>query len=296
MQGMKQMLLLVNPVAGLKKAAKHLSEIIEVFNRAGYEVRVYITAQEDDADRIAELMEQPLDLVVCCGGDGTLNTTVNVMLSRKHNIPIGYIPAGSTNDFANSLGLPADVVEAAKRIVHGTPNAYDVGNFPGRYFTYVASFGAFTKASYSTAQNIKNSLGHMAYVLEGIQEISKIRKWHLKLETDTEVLEDDYLFGAVCNSTSVGGILTLNPKLVDMGDGKFEVLLIRAPKNLSEVGECIAALKAQTYDCGMITFRSTGRIQITTGAEMLWSLDGERMEGAENILIENLHHRIVLVH
>lgn len=293
---MKQMLLLVNPVAGLKKAAKHLSEIIEVFNRAGYEVRVYITAQEDDADRIAELMEQPLDLVVCCGGDGTLNTTVNVMLSRKHNIPIGYIPAGSTNDFANSLGLPADVVEAAKRIVHGTPNAYDVGNFPGRYFTYVASFGAFTKASYSTAQNIKNSLGHMAYVLEGIQEISKIRKWHLKLETDTEVLEDDYLFGAVCNSTSVGGILTLNPKLVDMGDGKFEVLLIRAPKNLSEVGECIAALKAQTYDCGMITFRSTGRIQITTGAEMLWSLDGERMEGAENILIENLHHRIVLVH
>ena len=293
---MKQMLLLVNPVAGLKKAAKHLSEIIEVFNRAGYEVRVYITAQEDDADRIAELMEQPLDLVVCCGGDGTLNTTVNVMLSRKQNIPIGYIPAGSTNDFANSLGLPADVVEAAKRIVHGTPNAYDVGNFPGRYFTYVASFGAFTKASYSTAQNIKNSLGHMAYVLEGIQEISKIRKWHLKLETDTEVLEDDYLFGAVCNSTSVGGILTLNPKLVDMGDGKFEVLLIRAPKNLSEVGECIAALKAQTYDCGMITFRSTGRIQITTGAEMLWSLDGERMEGAENILIENLHHRIVLVH
>lgn len=293
---MKQMLLLVNPVAGLKKAAKHLSEIIEVFNRAGYEVRVYITAQEDDADRIAELMEQPLDLVVCCGGDGTLNTTVNVMLSRKHNIPIGYIPAGSTNDFANSLGLPADVVEAAKRIVHGTPNAYDVGNFPGRYFTYVASFGAFTKASYSTAQNIKNSLGHMAYVLEGIQEISKIRKWHLKLETDTEVLEDDYLFGAVCNSTSVGGILTLNPKLVDMGDGKFEVLLIRAPKNLSEVGECIAALKAQSYDCGMITFRSTGRIRITTGAEMLWSLDGERMEGAENILIENLHHRIVLVH
>jgi len=293
---MKQMLLLVNPVAGLKKAAKHLSEIIEVFNRAGYEVRVYITAQEDDADRIAELMEQPLDLVVCCGGDGTLNTTVNVMLSRKYNIPIGYIPAGSTNDFANSLGLPADVVEAAKRIVHGTPNAYDVGNFPGRYFTYVASFGAFTKASYSTAQNIKNSLGHMAYVLEGIQEISKIRKWHLKLETDTEVLEDDYLFGAVCNSTSVGGILTLNPKLVDMGDGKFEVLLIRAPKNLSEVGECIAALKAQTYDCGMITFRSTGRIRITTGAEMLWSLDGERMEGAENILIENLHHRIVLVH
>jgi len=293
---MKQMLLIVNPVAGLKKASKYLPEIIEVFNRAEYEVRVYITVQESDAERIAKLMEQPLDLVVCCGGDGTLNATVNVMLQNKKNIPIGYIPAGSTNDFANSLGLPSDVVEAAKRVVNGTPTAYDVGRFPGRYFTYVASFGAFTKASYSTAQNIKNSLGHMAYVLEGIQEISKIRKWHLKLETDTEVLEDDYLFGAVCNSTSVGGILTLNPELVDMGDGKFEVLLIRAPKNISEVGECISALKAQTYDCGMITFRSAGHIQITTEAEMQWSLDGERMEGAENILIENLHHSIRLVH
>lgn len=293
---MKRMLLIVNPVAGLKKAAKHLAEIIGIFNRAEYAVNVYITAQENDAERIAELLKQPLDLVVCCGGDGTLNSTVNIMLQENRSIPMGYIPAGSTNDFANSLGLPSDVLEAAARIVSGVPNTYDVGSFPGRYFTYVASFGAFTKASYSTAQNIKNSLGHMAYVLEGIQEISKIRKWHLKLETDSEVIEDDYLFGAICNSTSVGGVLTLKPELVDMGDGRFEVLLIRAPKNLAEVGECITALTNQTYDCGMITFRSTGSMQITTEADMLWSLDGERMEGAEHIRIENLHRSITLVH
>lgn len=293
---MKQMLLIVNPVAGQKKAVKHLAELIDVFNRAEYEVKVYITSQENDAEKITGFLKQPLDLVVCCGGDGTLNATVNMMLKEKRSIPIGYIPAGSTNDFASTLGLPGDVVGAAKQIVNGTPQQYDIGKFRDRYFTYVASFGAFTKTSYSTSQNIKNSLGHMAYVLEGIQEISKIRKWHLKLETDTEVIEDDYLFGAICNSTSVGGVLTLKPDMVDMGDGKFEVLLVRAPKNLTEVGECIAALTAQTYDCGMITFRSTGSMQITTEADMLWSLDGERMEGEERIRIENLHRGITLIH
>lgn len=293
---MKHMLLIVNPVAGQKKAAKHLSEIIEVFNRAEYEVHVYITAQQKDAEKVAELLNGQLDLVVCCGGDGTLNETVNIMLQTGRSIPIGYIPAGSTNDFASTLGLPGDVVAAAKQIVNGTPQPYDVGKFLDRYFTYVASFGAFTKASYSTSQNIKNSLGHMAYVLEGIQEISKIKNIHLRMETEEGVLEDDYLFGAICNSTSVGGILTLKPELVDMGDGKFEILLIRAPKNIQEVRECVLALKSQTYDCGMLTFRSASRIQITAEKGMLWSLDGERMEGEESIPVENLQRSIMLVH
>lgn len=293
---MKRMLLIVNPVAGQKKAAKHLSEIIEVFNRAEYEVHVYITAQQKNTEKVAELLNAQLDLVVCCGGDGTLNETVNIMLQTGRSIPIGYIPAGSTNDFASTLGLPGDVVAAAKQIVNGTPQPYDVGRFLDRHFTYVASFGAFTKASYSTSQNIKNSLGHMAYVLEGIQEISKIKNIHLRMETEEGVLEDDYLFGAICNSTSVGGILTLKPELVDMGDGKFEILLIRAPKNIQEVRECVLALKSQTYDCGMLTFRSASRIQITAEKGMLWSLDGERMEGEESILVENLQRSIMLVH
>lgn len=293
---MKHMLLIVNPVAGQKKAAKHLSEIIEVFNRAEYEVHVYITAQQKNTEKVAELLNAQLDLVVCCGGDGTLNETVNIMLQTGRSIPIGYIPAGSTNDFASTLGLPGDVVAAAKQIVNGTPQPYDVGKFLDRYFTYVASFGAFTKASYSTSQNIKNSLGHMAYVLEGIQEISKIKNIHLRMETEEGVLEDDYLFGAICNSTSVGGILTLKPELVDMGDGKFEILLVRAPKNIQEVRECVLALKSQTYDCGMLTFRSASRIRITAEKGMLWSLDGERMEGEESILVENLQRSIMLVH
>ncbi len=145
-------------------------------------------------------------------------------------------------------------------------------------------------------QSIKNALGHMAYILEGIQELSSIRKEHLRVELEEEVIEDDFLFGAICNSTSVGGILTLNPELVDMGDGKFEILLIRAPKNIQELHECVMALRNQKYNCGKITFRSAGKMKVAANPDMTWTLDGERADGADNIYIENLHQCTQLVH
>ena len=293
---MKKLLLIVNPVAGMKKAAKNLSEIISVFNRALYDVHVYVTAKQGDASKAAEKLGIQADIIVCCGGDGTLNETISGVLESGIHIPIGYIPTGSTNDFANSLGLSGDVVAAAKQIVNGIPRPYDIGKFGNRYFSYVASFGAFTKTSYTTPQNIKNALGHMAYLLEGIPEISKIKKVHLRMETDQEVLEDDYLFGAICNSTSVGGVLTLNPKLVDLRDGKFEILLVRAPRSIQELHECVLAVKNQTYDCGMLTFRSAGRIRIITDFDMPWTLDGERADGGETIVVENLHQGISMIH
>lgn len=293
---MKQLLLIINPVAGTKKAGKHLADIISVFNRAGYDTHVYVTARQKDAIRAVKMYAGNVDLIVCCGGDGTLNETINGLIQLGLHTPIGYIPAGSTNDFANSLGLSGDVVTAASQIVNGTPRSYDTGRFGERYFSYVASFGAFTKTSYTTPQNIKNALGHIAYLLEGIPELSKIKKEHLRLETDEFVLEDDYLFGAICNSTSIGGLLTLNPDLVDMGDGKFEILLVRAPKNIQEIQDCLLALSSQKYDCGMITFRSASKIQITANPLMPWTLDGERAEGSEQIHVENLHQSILLVH
>lgn len=293
---MRQLLLILNPIAGTRKAARNLAEIISVFNRADYDVRVYVTAGQKDAAKAVELFGAQADLVVCCGGDGTLNETITGMIRMGLRTPIGYIPAGSTNDFANSLGLSGDVVEAARQIVQGKVRSYDIGKFGERYFAYVASFGAFTKTSYTTPQNIKNALGHVAYLLEGIQELSKIRKEHLRMEVDDVVLEGDYLFGAICNSTSIGGILTLSPELVDMGDGMFEILLVRAPKNLQELQECVIALSNQTYNCGMLTFRSAGKIKVVANPDMPWTLDGERTEGCENIYIENLHQSLLLMH
>lgn len=294
---MKQLLLIINPAAGTKKASKNLTEIISVFNRADFNTHVYITTGKGDATNAVKQLGKAVDLIVCCGGDGTLNETITGIVEADLNTPIGYIPAGSTNDFAGSLKLPNDVVAAAKQIAHGSAVQYDVGKFADRYFTYVASFGAFTRASYSTPQNIKNALGHMAYILEGIQELSNLRTAHIRMElNDNEVLEDNYLFGAVCNSTSLGGILTLNPKVVDMSDGQFEILLIRAPKDVQELSECIVALTNQSYNCGMITFRSANSIHVTSNTEMYWSLDGEKAKGTQSFTIENLHKRISLMH
>lgn len=292
---MKKMLFVMNPVAGTKKAAKQLAEILAVFNREDFDVSVYITAAQGDAKTAVCQRAKDVDIVVCCGGDGTFNETVAGLLESGADAAVGYIPAGSTNDFANSLGLSSDPVQAAKQIVNGSGEYYDVGCFGGRYFTYVASFGAFTKASYATPQNIKNALGHAAYILEGIQELSQLRPVKIRMEMDNGIVEDEVLFGAICNSTSVGGILTLDPKQVDMQDGLFEVILVRAPKHLSEITECIQAVQQQKYNCKMITFCSSKKIHVQTQPPIPWTLDGEREEPREAVAVENIHRAFCLV-
>ena len=292
---MKKMLFVMNPYAGQRKANRYLTDIITIFNRAGYDVLTYMTAGPGDAAREVEEKAGEMDLVACCGGDGTFNETISGILRSGADVPVGYIPAGSTNDFAASLKLPSNVLQAARGIVEGTPVRYDIGRFGERYFSYVASFGAFTRASYATPQNVKNALGHTAYILSGIQELSQIRKEHIRMELDGEVVEDDFLFGAICNSTSVGGILTLDPKQVDMGDGQFEVLLVRAPRNLAEITECIQAVQTQKYNCEMITFRPTHKVKIFADPSMPWTLDGEKEEGHAEVDVENLHLAIRLM-
>ena len=290
---MKKMLFVMNPYAGQRRAAKVLTDILAVFNRAGYAVITHMTASTGDAREVVRTRAAGMDLVVCCGGDGTLNETVSGLLMAGLDIPVGYIPSGSTNDFASSLKLSGNPVQAAKDIVEGVPVAYDVGRFGERYFAYVASFGAFTKSSYATPQNVKNALGHTAYVLESISELSQLRNVHVRMELDNGVIEDDFLFGAISNSTSVGGILTLDPNQVDMGDGLFEIFLVRAPRNLTEISECIQALSTQRYnDCAMITFCSAQKVTVIADPDMPWTLDGEKADGYREITVENLHHAI----
>lgn len=292
---MKKLLFILNPVAGQKKANKSLPEIVMLFNQAGYEVITHVTDSSGSATRAVQTLGPEADLIVCCGGDGTLSETVTGLIRSGLDVPIGYIPAGTTNDFASSLGISSNVLQAARDILEGEPVAYDVGRFGSRYFSYVASFGAFTKASYLIPQNIKNALGHTAYVLGGITEISQIHPEHIRMEIDGQVVEEDFLFGAICNSTSIGGILTLDPKQVDMGDGLFEVLLVRAARNLEEIAECIRAVQTQKYNCAMITFRSARHIKIQANPEMPWTLDGEREDGHDQVEVENLHHAIRLM-
>ena len=293
---MKKLLLILNPCSGKKKASHALADVVNVFNRGGYDVTVYITAARGDATKVVGQRAPEFDLVVCAGGDGTFNETISGLLAGGHDTPIGYLPAGGTNDFASSLHLSKNLVEAARDIVEGTPRRLDVGRFNDRYFSYVASFGAFTRASYATSQNVKNALGHLAYILSGIKELAYIRSRRLRFTLDDgRVLEDEYIFGAISNSTSVAGILTLSEDLVDMNDGVFELLLVRKPENLLELNDCVLALTTQDYHTPMLTFTSARSVEIEAPEDMDWTLDGEREPGSAHCRAENLHDAIRIV-
>lgn len=292
---MKRMLFVMNPYAGMRRGERYLAQMLGIFNRAGVETTVHITAGPGEATRVVRERAGDMDVVVCCGGDGTFNETIAGILEGGWDVPVGYIPAGSTNDFAASLGISSNMLTAAEDILLGEPVAYDMGRFGNRYFSYVASFGAFTRTSYTTPQSIKNALGHTAYLLAGIQELSQIHKEHVRMELDGMVVEDDFLFGAISNATSVGGVLNLDPSTVDLQDGKLEVLLFRAPEDLMEIPDCLRAVQSQKYDCDMIIFRSASHIRVYADPAMPWTLDGEREEGHECIEVENIHRAVRII-
>lgn len=293
---MKHMLLVMNPYAGMRKANRVLADIIALFNRAGWDVRVHMTAGPGDGTRVVAQYAGQVDTVVCAGGDGTFNEMVTGLMRAGAPCPVGYIPCGSTNDFASSLHLPTDPLAAARQIASGFPVPYDIGRFGARYFSYVASFGAFTRASYATPQNVKNALGHLAYILAGFKELFQIPREHILLKTEDDTIEGDYIFGAISNSTSVGGIVTLDPKVVDMQDGRFELMLVRPPRDASEIVDLIQAVSTQRYESPMLTFRTVQRLRITAPPTMDWTLDGEREPGrAAPVEVENLHLAIRLL-
>lgn len=293
---MKKLFLVMNPCSGKKRANKVLAEIIDVFNRADYEVTAYMTAARGDATRAAAERAADFDRIVCIGGDGTLNEVIAGLHEVGQQTPIGYIPAGSTNDFASSLGLPKDLLDAARLAAAGEPRKLDIGSFNGRCFSYVASFGAFTRTSYATPQGMKNALGHVAYLLAGAKELTSIRSTHMRFVlADGTSFEDDYIFGAISNSTSVAGLLTLSPDLVDLNDGLFELLLIRKPHSLLELSDCVLALTTQEYHTPMLTMVSTGRVEIDCPSELDWTLDGEYAAGQAHCVVENLHDAIRVI-
>ena len=291
----KKNLIIMNPFSGKREANKYLTDIIDILTKGGYMTTILTTTERGDGTVYASRYAGEFDLITCIGGDGTFNEVVAGLLDGGERVPVGYIPAGSTNDFANSLKLSTNILKATEDIVKGRLKTLDIGSFNGRKFSYVASFGAFTQTSYSTPQSVKNMLGHLAYILEGATSLTSIKPQHLKIEANGMPYEDDYIFGAISNSTSLAGILTLDPQYVDMNDGLFELLLVRSPKNPIELAEIVYMLTTQNYESNKITFVNADSFTIYADENMDWSLDGEYQEGCERIEIENLHNAIDIV-
>lgn len=289
-----KLLFVYNPCSGVGKIRSQLSDVIEIMAGAGYEVTVHPTQAAGDAARIAREKAGDYDLLVCCGGDGTLDETVTGLMQGGSGVPLGYIPAGSTNDFAASLKLPKDMKKAAKIAVGGQDFKCDVGCFGTDYFIYIAAFGLFTDVSYQTSQELKNVLGHAAYLLEGAKRIGNYSSYHMRVEHGEGATEGDFIFGMVTNSLSVGGFKGMTGKDVRLDDGVFEVTLIKTPRNPAELNEIIACLTNLRPESGLICSFKADELRISTDEAVPWTLDGEFGGDQTQILLKNMHRALTI--
>lgn len=291
----KRLLLILNPNAGMQKANKYLVNILNIFTNMGYDARACITQKNYNATEIVRNYGSDSDLIVCIGGDGTLNQTISGIVSIGYKGLFGYVPTGSVNDFATTLNLSRDVMYAVGDILMGKSVSIDVGKFNNSYFSYVASCGIFTRAAYETSQDIKNIFGRLAYIFEGVKDLTDLKVHHMRFETDAGIFEDDYIFAAISNSTSVGGMLKLDQSTVDLSDGLFELLLIKKPSTLTQLKDIVVALQLKDYSCDLVEFHSISSARIVCETPTTWTLDGERMDGNEIIQIKNLRKAVNII-
>ncbi len=292
--GSQRLLFIYNPHSGVGKVKTQLSDILETMVQAGYEVTVHPTQAAGDAAQVAAEHAGDYDLVVCCGGDGTLDETVSGLMKGNIHVPLGYIPAGSTNDFAASLQLPKNMRKAAEVAVGGKDFPCDVGLFEDQYFIYVAAFGLFTEVSYQTSQELKNMIGHAAYILEGVKSIGNHPSYRMRVEYEGGCIEDDFIYGMITNSLSVGGIKGMTGDNVALNDGLFEVMLVKTPKNIVERNEIVAALTKLRPESDMIYTFKTKELQISPYQVIPWTLDGEFGGDRTQIHLKNLHRALTI--
>ncbi|WP_461812673.1 diacylglycerol/lipid kinase family protein [Faecalimonas sp.] len=292
---MKKLLFIYNPNAGKGLLKPKLSDIFDIFVKAGYEITVYPTQKYRDGYKKVANFTGDYDLLVCSGGDGTLDEVVTGMMEREKKIPIGYIPTGTTNDFAKSLHIPREMLKAADVAVNGEIFSCDVGRFNKDVFVYIAAFGLFTDVSYQTKQEVKNVLGHLAYVLEGTKRLFNIPSYNMRVTHDGEVIEDEFIFGMVTNSRSVGGFKNMVGKKVVFDDGEFEATLIKRPKNPLELQGIIVSLVSEQQDSKYMYSFKAKEVIFESLEEVSWTLDGEFGGEHDKVIIKNVQKELQIM-
>lgn len=300
MSNRKKVLLIVNPKAGQDKARINAFDVVERLSNAGYDCTLKTTACAGDATNLVKKHIDGHDMVVCCGGDGTLNETINGIMALDRRVPVGYIPNGSTNDLANTIGIPSDIKAATDLIVSDHKNGYDIGLFNNKFFSYVASFGPATNISYETPQYLKNMLGHSAYminalVLRLIPTLKSVKPMHIRFEYDGGVIDDTFFFGAISNATSVGGIFKFDTSDVLLDDGVFEVLLVRKLRHTADAFKMLHKIQKMDYDGDTLIYLKTTRARFTFDKPVKWTLDGEFGGEVSDVRVSVLPHAIDII-
>ncbi len=288
----KKLLFIVNPRSGRNKFNDDLLEVTNIFGKKGYEMTVMTTEKSGDATEFAKRYGADYGMVVCRGGDGTFCETLNGLMTLETRPTVGFIPAGTTNDLANTLGLPTKPRQAAQMIVSENPLPNDLGEMNGRYFTYVASFGALTKCSYATSQSLKNKIGRLAYFYEGAKEVKDIKPIPMRIVCDGTVIEDEIIFGAVSNSYTVGKIIHLDRDMVVLNDGLFEAVFAFNPGNFGNFLKMFTGAMKSEFDEKYIKILQGKHIEIKTldGSALPWTLDGE-FGGNHSEVVIDVHEK-----
>lgn len=283
-------LLIINPVAGRRKARYAAFQIIDMLTRNGCKTTVFTTSQKGDAVEYVKAFGGEAQRIICCGGDGTLNEVITGLALADLHVPVGYIPTGTTNDLAHALNLPTKIDKAIYVALGDGMRGYDIGKFnDNQYFSYVSSFGAFSNASYGTPQLIKNMFGRVSYLINGVLRIGDIRPHKVKVVADEREIEGEFIFGSISNSTIIGGTLRLPEADIEFDDGKFEVTLIKNPTSPKEFRDGLYGILAQQYkEEQHIYFFKARKITLTFEESTEWSIDGECAGVHETVTIENL--------
>ena len=292
-----KILLIINGGSGKMKVKQNMFDIVQLLNNKYDEVVIRLTKYRMHATEIIKSTDlSEYSIVACCGGDGTLNEVINGIMESGQKCTVGYIPTGSTNDFANSIGIPVNIIDATKLVCEGNPTPIDIGYFNNqKHFTYIASFGIFTAVSYTTQQSAKNVFGHLAYVLEGIKDIGNIKTYRIKTESEGKTYEGEYIFGAVTNSTRMGGFAHLTNAEVDFSDGLLEVLLIKKPTNPNDLAKIILAISNNNHNSDAFEFFKTSKVNFTFSEPTIWALDGEAQPSDNNVKITAENNAINII-
>ena len=289
-------LLIINPASGRNQIGSYVQDILSLLRKKGYIAVMRQTRSKDDAKRFVTETGESCELIVCCGGDGTLSEVTNGVMALDKRPAIAYIPTGTTNDFSKNMGLSSDILKSIISLNHGRVQELDIGLFEDKYFIYVASFGLFAESSYATPRNMKMLFGHLAYMIIGTKELFELRSYRVRITADGEkCFEDEVIYGSVSNSSSIGGLMCLNDKLADLRDGMHEVVLIRRPKRLAEFNDVVRAIVTGKNDSPLITVFSARELTVECETPLDWSLDGEHERTEKTVTIRNLHRAVRLI-